>query len=797
MTMPVAVTTEPVAGRERRPSARIPPVRGLIATQNRAGKIYRLIDVQRWIILNRVVHNTDKLDVLCEGAGIQLLPQLFETADRYQIRLSLRTDCRAQPENLDQFKRLGLFDVFLTPTREDHPNLREWLMACREAGLPVRVQLQAPFATDMDEDRLADALAAANVPVVNIALDDPALTKPPCTCEAESYATVAQMNRLAQALSRRNVEVNLIGLPFCYVYPRNLPHAENTRQFHLDHQQYVEGSYELFRLTHHHNPYLFSVTMNVMLMKHTLHHSPIDGFMLPFLLYRGHLRMIVGIYRRLTKRLRFTKGSAKPVDTSPEAYEREKKRRDWLRRRTMGPRCAACSLRRICDHETPSFRRVLPGLVARPLHGELVVSPMHFAVHQPKHYDAIDAARTAISEDHQKLADDAVRIITNRQPNRVVGPHDYAVEDCYYNAMESGLKWFSVSNVEHESTPLASLHPPFTIAVDFGAGIADYIGFSFGRHCKILCPMESYRHHLVLHVAVDGHYVLLRDRRPVKPVEFVDGHYLPRKIGSYVHPRISVWNIEDQIATQNVQIWEGAIEDKAVTESVKYSIIIVSTRFTRRLQAVLRAIAKQDYPMDELEVIVAYVPGIDATDDLIDSVSLAYPNLRILRAPFAEQKVNSKGFLINEAATYASGDWVMLLDSDTLIPPDMFQRIDAHADAADFIAPDGRKLLDKQTTHKILMGEIDSAAEWRRLLEGAGEFRHRETKGVPVGFCQCVRREHLDAIPYVELDYFEFSDMWFGEAMIKKFGKETRLSGCPVLHLDHGGSQWYGAQRHM
>jgi hypothetical protein len=31
--------------------------------------------------------------------------------------------------------------------------------------------------------------------------------------------------------------------------------------------------------------------------------------------------------------------------------------------------------------------------------------------------------------------------------------------------------------------------------------------------------------------------------------------------------------------------------------------------------------------------------------------------------------------------------------------------------------------------------------------------------------------------------------------MREKFGVERRLSGHPVLHLEHGGSKWYGAKR--
>jgi len=139
----------------------------------------------------------------------------------------------------------------------------------------------------------------------------------------------------------------------------------------------------------------------------------------------------------------------------------------------------------------------------------------------------------------------------------------------------------------------------------------------------------------------------------------------------------------------------------------------------------------------------------------------------------------------------------MLLDSDTLLPPDYFAKLDAVSDSAEFVAPDGRRLLTPETTHKILMGEIDPWDCWDELALGEGEYRFRETMGVPVGFCQCFRREHLKKHPYMEMEHFESADMFFGMRVLKDIGEATRLSGTPVLHLDHGGSQWYGAARHM
>jgi hypothetical protein len=307
--------------------------------------------------------------------------------------------------------------------------------------------------------------------------------------------------------------------------------------------------------------------------------------------------------------------------------------------------------------------------------------------------------------------------------------------------------------------------------------------------------MEAYTHKLVLHIDEEGRYVLLRDGRLVRPVEFEAGQFVPHRLAGRVWPRLSITNIDVDIVTQNVQVWEGAPPAEAARD-VKYSIIVFATRFARRLQATLQSVAHQDFDLDRIEVIVAYVPGLDATDDVIDSIHLAFPELRIVRAPFPERNMKSKGFNINECVRLAAGEWVVLLDADILMRPDMFQRVEEVESGAHFIAPDGRKMLTPELTAKVLLGEYDWWNRWDEVLKGEGEFRYREAMGMPIGFWQAVRRSCFDTVQYEELEHFEGADWRFGDAIRESFGPEVRLEGVPVLHLDHGGSQWYGVDRH-
>lgn len=777
---------------------RIPPARGIVSTHNQWGRPIGSVDLKRWIRLNRIVYNAEKIDVLAISGAYALLPELLEQASELDARLSLRTSCDATPPDLRAYKKAGLLDVFLAPPRSDSTKLQPWLDACREAELPCRVQIHGPFEADYDPAPLVELLKSSEVAAVNISAYDPFVKVDLARDDRHSASTVKTMAAIAASLAAEGIEANLIHVPFCAVDEALWPHVVNSPQFFQDHQQYNEGSFDLAVSLYRNIPAAVGKILLILLARSTFQRTFVDAVLLRVLL---HSRLLYGwsvALHKLTGHLRNRLGKPRAAASTLEAHTKNLEKFRAHERRMLGPICASCSLRRICDHVTPDLRRALPGLQPKVLEGELVVSPMHFAVAQPKHYDSIDAERMAVNEGQAALVKEANAMVENRTPDRQIMPYEYTVENAPWEHLEGGVRWHSITNTEKLSSPLGHVEPPFTISVTFGGGIAEFIGFSFGRHCKLLCPMEGYRHTLVLHVDRDGHYVLLRDGKLIRPVEFEGRFYVPLRLGGRLDPRISIWNIDAQIVTQFAKIWHGEQVSDAPAAEVKYSIIVVNSRYARRLQAMLRSIAHQEgIDRSMFEVIVAYVPGLDATDDLIDSMAQAYPDLRILRSPFPAQNAHSKGFMINESVQLASGEWIVLMDADIVVAPDTFAKVDAVSGESNFIATDGRLMLSKETTAKILMGEIEPWRQWQELVNGAAEYRYREAKGVPVGFFQCFKREFIDKVKYAELDHFEGADMWFGMALQDTYGKETRLSGLPVLHLDHGGSQWYGTTKHF
>ncbi len=414
-----------------------------------------------------------------------------------------------------------------------------------------------------------------------------------------------------------------------------------------------------------------------------------------------------------------------------------------------------------------------------------------------RYFDPVDLPRQATSDGHAALAREALAVTTSRPHRLELSAADYGSENAHVLDINGAVRWCSLARVEKRSSALGTLTAPFTISVTFAGGHAEFIGFGVGRYGRILYPMAGLNHSLVLHAAADGNYVLLCDGRPVRPAEFEGGYYTPVRMPGRVDLRLVLWNIDREITTQAVRIWDAAPKEAATAPPVKYSVLIPCTRYARRLQAVLLALAQQDFDLSQIEIIVAYVPGSDATDDVIESMQLAYPALRILRAPFSNRDMRAKGRMINESVKLAAGEWIVLMDADIVLLPETFSRIDSASHGAHFIAPDGRKMLDREATGKLLLGLLSPIHDRDVLLDGPGEYRRREAGDVPIGFLQCVAKRCFERVQYEELGHFEGADWRFAHAIRDTYGPETWLEGLPVLHLDHGGSRWYGTQKHF
>ncbi|MBL7647150.1 MAG: glycosyltransferase family 2 protein [Candidatus Hydrogenedentes bacterium] len=760
----------------------LPSVRGLVLGQNRRGEVVELTTLRQWLRLSAEAQLVRKVDYWEPVATSARVLPMLEEATHLGLQLSLRTTSATPLPLLPELRDAGLFDVLLCVDVVDVDVISRWAQACVEAHLPLRVQLLATAIPETPSGALVAALGKAKH--ISMALEDP-------ISPGASRPALENIMALAKALADAEVAVHLLDLPFCAVPERLWPWVVNEAQRLATPQHYQPAALDFALKMAPLSSRRIHQAVELSLGQGASFHNLIDNAVLPWILEKPRWFFWLWFLHKLTRRLPLRRSVPAPLPEDLSALEHALADHRAARARYLGPQCATCRLHPVCDHPGESFKRAFPGHPLIPVSGEATHDPLVFLSEGATWHDPIDTERLDLPEKRLSLAEEARRRIAGETPTREIPAESYCIEHHATHRMPASVRWFSFSTAEMQSTVLARLSPPFTLALTVGGGIADAVGFSVGRTARILCPMTAYDHQIVLHVDAQGQYVLLRDGVTVPPATLHDAHRVPERLGSVVEPRIALINVDGQIVTQTVLLWENKTQTTVAT--ARHSVVIVCSRFSRRLQAALQALAHQQGPQPgELEVIVAYVPGIDATDDVLDSLQAVYPALTLRRIPFAPDRLRAKGFLINECTALASGEWITLLDADILLPPDYFVRLDALEAEVVFAAPEGRHMLDATATARILLGEIRPWDHYNELRQQAAEYRHHESDGVPPGFCQSVRRRVFDSVRYEELDHFEGSDWWFSRRVMDQFGPVRRLDGMAVLHLDHGGSQWYG-----
>ena len=93
----------------------------------------------------------------------------------------------------------------------------------------------------------------------------------------------------------------------------------------------------------------------------------------------------------------------------------------------------------------------------------------------------------------------------------------------------------------------------------------------------------------------------------------------PMRFGTQLQPRISIWNIDQSLVTQNLKLWNESLTRVPEEKHYRFTVITMCVRYARRLQVMLQAIAHQEgIELSDIEVIVAYLPDADPTDDILE-----------------------------------------------------------------------------------------------------------------------------------------------------------------------------------
>ena len=433
----------------------------------------------------------EKIDFMAAGPSMRYLPALLEFARAERTALSLRV---GDPGLIDGFAAMdstGLHDVFLTQSGMAEGILESWSCLCEERGLPVRVQVSPPEAGRQDPDRLADLLQKAVAVIVSPA---PSFcTARPRSFGEKGHEAIRWMNDLACALRQRGVETHLTGLPFCHVDEGNYSCVVNVPQFFLHHQHYLKQAYEFAETIFSCSPNRMAMLVENRLNQGRSMSNAVDNALLPWIL--GHPKayartwMLHKIRRHLP---RFRKPA--PIPEGPMDWETALEGLRKEKEKGLGRECACCRFHRICDRATPAFKELFPKQKIESRPGTVIVDPLCFMKKQDVHYDGIDEARRHLPRYLELLAEHAHGITTTRTPTREIPVDAYEIENHYNPIDDASKRWISLSKGELLSTILGRLQLPFTMMLTFGGGIAEQIGFSFGRGARIVCPMIDYSH---------------------------------------------------------------------------------------------------------------------------------------------------------------------------------------------------------------------------------------------------------------------------------------------------------------
>jgi len=411
------------------------------------------------------------------------------------------------------------------------------------------------------------------------------------------------------------------------------------------------------------------------------------------------------------------------------------------------------------------------------------------------YYDEVDIARLDSTARLESLAREAFQWKGASAPDAIFESGDWGFENAFHDPMPGVNQLHALLPGEKRGSKLPFLKLPYMVSVTVGGGMADSVGFAIGRYIRIACPMLATSHHLTLYAAADGSYVLLRDGHAVLPEALGGTAYTPARLPDGAHLQLAVWNPEASLSATALEVWNNPhsfIEQR----EFDVSVVVFSTRFSRRLQAALSCIAHQrGISARRIQCIVALVPGLDAAEDVLDSVRRVYPDLFIDAVALPERFAHAKGFALNECLARAAAPLTVLIDSDILLPSDFLSEAVAASNGHAFIAPAGGAMLGQDETARILMGVRAPWEHFDELREGAPEFRVEENpEQVPIGYCQVFPTETARSVRYPEYDHFQGADYEFGAALRERLGVPFRLP-LPVLHLDHGTRQWFGAQK--
>jgi cellulose synthase/poly-beta-1,6-N-acetylglucosamine synthase-like glycosyltransferase len=232
----------------------------------------------------------------------------------------------------------------------------------------------------------------------------------------------------------------------------------------------------------------------------------------------------------------------------------------------------------------------------------------------------------------------------------------------------------------------------------------------------------------------------------------------------------------------------------AATQAFDLSILTCCYKYLQRFRVFLDSIARQNHPVERIEVCVAAPGNPDGLMEYLDLFRRAHPKLSLRVAAVPESDRANRGKMINAAFRVSSAPVVMAADGDIVLPAD-FVRTVLPTHAPDRVVGCWRTPLDEEVTANVVTGNLDFQALFDAMRNTWSPLSVPGVRQGVLGYCQIVSRDAFAAVMYPEdFNSINQSDIVFVDRLQEKLGvMPFFLEKVFVLHLDHP-RDWSGTK---
>jgi GT2 family glycosyltransferase len=213
------------------------------------------------------------------------------------------------------------------------------------------------------------------------------------------------------------------------------------------------------------------------------------------------------------------------------------------------------------------------------------------------------------------------------------------------------------------------------------------------------------------------------------------------------------------------------------------SIVIVTYNAKADVEACLRSLATAP-PSTAHDIVVV---DNASTDDVVEAVAAAQPSVRSI------QMGRNAGFAAanNAGIRATAGSLVLLLNSDTIVPPGAIDALVAKLEATPEAAVAGPRIVDATGTPELSFGAmISPLGEFRQKLRGrnpawiARETRREQFVDWVSGACLLVRRADAEAVGLLDERFFLYTeDVDFCAAIRARQRRVLFTPAAEIVHL--------------